>query len=795
MLDALAPLELTEQEIAEALWLASHVRGLGQEEPPPIAAPAGDTTAPALPPSAALPRTARTPRRPQDGRDRVPVFTARGRAPGDRSRTADVPSGTVPVPLPPSAVARDVTRALRSLRRPLAAPRANAGLDEARTVEAAARTGILWPVPLPARSRRMDVEVVTDTSVSMEMWTGLDADLRAGLRGSDAVGRVRAWWLESRDGLPLLRARGSVGRGPRPLRRIGDSSGRSVVLVVTDGVSRLWRDAGTAALLDLAGRCPVAVVEPLPSRMWRRTALGPRSEEVAAVPALAGGMRLRTTAAGRAGPAVPVLEPERGPLAEWAALAAGASRTAEMIVLTAPPRRAVELVDDSREPQLTGRQRVQRFRATASMTACDVAVALSVVPLSMPVMQAAVSVTVPGARPAHLAEVITGGLMHLDAAGRARGAAPSFQWMPGVREELGRLVTRGHEPEMVAALSSYLDRNLGIQTGSRQFEAIIALPGPGSGNSVTEGQPFAYILPETTRRILDRLPGYDTVRSGSRQQAEIIFRDRALDLARRVEAGDRGAEIDEAIRNLRQAGGGFAPDGPRSWETVSALAKLLLLRFQATRPEAGGGVAALDDLDEAVFLLREATTAEITSGERLAEGLSLLGECLTARYEVTASPEYLDDAVRTFRAALTAGDAADGARARRQTALAGVLLRHYELSGSSLSVFEAVDLLAAVLDRGELGESERFEAELTLARSLDLLSRDTRTPEDLDEADRQWVTVAGRAGAASPRTRDTVRTALAARITFLRRTGRSARTGPLISALEGLGPREGEGDG
>lgn len=796
---ALSPLELTPGEIAEAVWLATATSGFGAGGLE--AADCDDDGRPghADPdPGESRQRDSARRRFPvyrgPDGSDGKPTAVC---APAEPRRESPEPAGSPIAIGPPSGANADrLGRALRGLRsRPVPGP-LSAGIDEAATAQAAALSGVCWPVPKALRPRRAEAILLVDGSVSMGLWTELQSDVLGALVVCGAFRKVTSWSLSLRSGQVRIWPHGLSSGPDQPLHRLCDPTGRSVVLILTDGASALWHSgAGAAAAAELAEYCPVAVIEPLPHRLWRRTGLRVHTTVVtSAPPGTAGPLRKGRDDLGPA-TAVPILQPELKWLTAWASLVSGQSAFAYQAVLgrrvdgpavrrTAPPDGADTGPTPSRAARaapaaaVPGSYTVRQFRAAASMGAYNLASALSVVPLSLPVMQAVLTLCFPTGSTVHLAEVITGGLMHRDPAQRSPAAAPAFQWLPGVREELRRTLTAGREREVLEAVSTYLDQSLGFRVGSREFQAVVASPDLWSDSSaVAYGKPFAQILPETARRLSRRFPESDIVLDGGGGGTTVEeLLDRMNQLVRQARASGRSGQIEGAIHAARQAASAMPAGNERRGGAILALARMLTMRWRAD--------GNLDDLDEAVVILRELLQSTGGPSPATTGCLVLLAEALRERFEATASPDYLDDAIDAHRAAIAnlpqTGSDAD----EQRVLLAAALLRHHGITSTTLSLYEAVELLAGLEPLDRLAPGLRASADVSLARCLDVLSRSTRSAEDLGAADDQWLTVIGELGLVSSYDAVAVRTAFESRLRFLERTGRTAAARALEAAFD-----------
>ncbi|CAM5377080.1 hypothetical protein SANTM175S_07150 [Streptomyces antimycoticus] len=331
--------------------------------------------------------------------------------------------------------ARGLSRALRPLRRSVPS-RTSFCVDETATAEWIAETGLPDVVLRPRPERWLSVALIVDDGPSMVLWQQLAAEVRGLLERQGAFRSVRTYGLDSaQDAAPVLRARPYAPGAPRrTARQLTDTSGRTVMLVLSDGVGPGWRGGAIPRLLRRWARhSPVAVLQPLPARMWPERGMPTQ--------------RLLVDAGGREGSPgralsvrhpvlprglvsydgktpVPVLELAEGELGAWAALTGtGGSGAPLPVMLLDGAEKPVAARATAHVPEPTAEERLRRFRGAASPEAQRLAGALATVhPLTLPVMRL---IHQAGAgrgerfHPAQLAEVFLGGLLRRR--GRAAG--------------------------------------------------------------------------------------------------------------------------------------------------------------------------------------------------------------------------------------------------------------------------------------------------------------------------------------------------------------------------------------
>ncbi|MGW0912146.1 FxSxx-COOH system tetratricopeptide repeat protein [Streptomyces sp. NPDC002784] len=300
------------------------------------------------------------------------------------------------------------------------------------------------------------VLLVVDDHATMRVWRETVEKLAGDLAREDRLGEISTVRLLSSDDTEPARIR---------LEQLPPvSSEHRVVLVLTDGLAAGWRSDAVLPLLRELGRTePLAVLHLLPQNLWSRAGLDVNRMRFSSARPWAANDALRWEL--RASPLepvdapdarsgvvpVPVLEPTEHSLSGWVDLVTrGTGDWVEMSGVRArdwkrraDAARAVPWVEDVPDPAsgVPPWERVSDFRAAASPKAFSLATRLAAAPLTLPVMNA-VTASVPGAGPAHLAELLMSGLVRPAGADAERAADVAFVFGPDIRQELLALSRR-----------------------------------------------------------------------------------------------------------------------------------------------------------------------------------------------------------------------------------------------------------------------------------------------------------------------------------------------------------------
>ncbi|MFD8378577.1 FxSxx-COOH system tetratricopeptide repeat protein [Streptomyces sp. NPDC059679] len=473
--------DLDWQQLADALWLAicsaetDHEAGRPAPAPPSAAPPAQDP-ARALDPPQSSPTGGEDEEREPEGDlvlsaprpvELVGVPAPSGETPG-QAIAADIVT-PVPrlAPVSPPTAERALSRALRPLRRTAPSP-VEVEIDEETTAERAARDGLWLPSCVPVRERWMDVVLVVDSSSSMVVWRQTISQLVTVLERTGAFRTVRVQRINFDHPLPADPAGHHDGAAPRQGRQGGRDGGRSpvdgiaprgrrTVLVLTDGIGAAWGDeTGKLALARWARYATVAVLHTLNQSRWHHTGLMPERVRVR-VPEPGAPNATWQSADGtpwpRGEPPVPVLELEARWLHRWAQLVTRPSTRGRHTLALLP---GVPAERWEREPEPTARDRVFRFRATASPSAFKLASRLAAAPLNIPVMEFVQGMHEPQGSPGDLAEILLGGLLRkVGATDPMDETGVGYEFHQGVRE---LLLSAGMRDESLYILRSVLDR-------------------------------------------------------------------------------------------------------------------------------------------------------------------------------------------------------------------------------------------------------------------------------------------------------------------------------------------------
>ncbi|MFF8483207.1 caspase, EACC1-associated type [Streptomyces antibioticus] len=393
-------------------------------------------------------------------------------------------------------------RALRPLKRRVPSRR-HSELDEVATADLQADTRTPQVVLRGRPERWLRLALVIDDGVSMLLWERQCAELKALLERSGAFRQVDTYQIRYGDDGDAGTGTGGVRLGrpwslspeTRPADSVADVSGRTMVLVVTDGAAAAWREGRLRPVLERWARCgPTAVVHTLPRRLWAGSGVRADTWQVTSprpgAPNSAWTVRDPVLPPSVAPPPpvpVPVLDLTPADFAAWAAVTTVVGRPVPVRLWTPQPARPpVE------EP---GRISVRDFGRAASPEAVRLAAHLAAMaPVTVPVMQLVHACLDPRQGAAPLAEVVLGGLVQpLPSTGDARftGRHRLFDFTAEAKDLLLDAVPTA---ELLACSRLVGERIESLLGRSSDFTAW-PLSGEGAAT------PFAYLGPALQARL------------------------------------------------------------------------------------------------------------------------------------------------------------------------------------------------------------------------------------------------------------------------------------------------------
>ncbi|WP_273249203.1 SAV_2336 N-terminal domain-related protein, partial [Limnospira indica] len=535
--------QLSAKDIADIFWLACHIDQYSESVTPPEEAsaspgaePPADSSSSSQPPTEPAPQ----PPTPEDSATTPPENLPENQPPAPAaSATPQPPQGEiVPKPEPSQTAAGGGGLPIRvsdapSLREPLTLARALKPLmrrvsggrdwviDEVATSEQIASQGIWIPVLKPRLEPWLDLDLVIEDSLSMLLWRHTLRDLEKLLKNYGIFRDVRVWSLltDNPEAVKIRRGIGATAKhqAPRSPKELIDPTGRRLVIVVSDCVSKVWREGKMTPILDLwAKRGSMAILQMLPEWMWKRSGLG--WEALVRLQGLNPGdwnQNLKVDEfplwwdeeVAHSVVKVPIFTLEPESVGSWARLLAGKGKVwaAGYLFKYAEHQRRRRRPNSGGE--LTAEKRVNGFRATASRVGRKLAGLLAAAPvITLPVVRLIQENLLKESLPVHVAEVFLGGLLqpiseiNID----TDPELVQYDFMPGVRELLLELMPLDETVSVIDEVSGYIAKKFKFDSAKDFVEAILKNPQQLGDGAVQEN---AIAFARVTAQVLRSLGG------------------------------------------------------------------------------------------------------------------------------------------------------------------------------------------------------------------------------------------------------------------------------------------------
>lgn len=501
---------LHDEDIADMLWLASKIgnsyevdqKESGADGERSAVEYVDDDTAPAKPSSAA------------------PVHMPQ-RTSNTDTQSVETPEEGLPIQVQTASglsSPRELSRSLRPLMRKNPSL-TQSQLDEGATVHRIAERDIWVPILKPLPERWFDLELVIEVNPFTFIWQDTLDEFQSVLECQGAFRNVRAWFLQGANtGQPKLIVKRQHSDNldqdlpARSPKELVDTSGRRMVLVVSDCRSQIWKHGKIHDWLALWSEYgPAAVVQLLPERLWSQSELdvgfavqvsscfpGAPNQTLQVREVSVGAEILPETAL-----LLPVVNLTPGALKQWALVvsAAGRQRTPARLFdldwVKNPDRDSSRVVIQPK----SAKEKLELFRATASPLAQRLAEMMAAVPVELPVVQLIQQELLKDVQPVHIAEVYASGLLEMVPPGKEAqaNALPRFEFAKDVRGLLNEMTPLDETLRVLETLSRRIARTLGFEI--RSFTALLS---PKSYWSQAEKEailPFAQVATEVLHRL------------------------------------------------------------------------------------------------------------------------------------------------------------------------------------------------------------------------------------------------------------------------------------------------------
>ncbi len=425
-------------------------------------------------------------------------------------------TGGLPFPAPAAPALQNklsIGRALRPLMRKVPST-VRKTLDPEATVTRIAETNIWLPVIQPQPERWLQLELVIEESRSSFIWTETIDELHKLLQNHGAFRTIRAWRLSStgNDHLQLTkRTRDSQkSHCQHSYRELIHSNGRGLILLVSDCVSSIWQQVKIYQWLQKwSNKIPTAIIQLLPERLWQSSELGlgnkllfkaskpgvPNSNLILPSP----WEELKRKQVLK----LPVVTLEAFSLGNWAKVVAGRGNTSTpgFVFDLEFVAEQVKQTQTAKPEELSPKNLVDRFLATASPTAQRLAGLMAAVPVNLPVIhliQKQKTLLPQPATPVPIAEVFLSGIIQRVSRSE-NDKNPQYDFVPEARKILNRAMRLDKTEEVLDVVSGYIAENLGLSIKS--FTALLLRHQDLSKEQQEQVLPFARVTIEVLQNL------------------------------------------------------------------------------------------------------------------------------------------------------------------------------------------------------------------------------------------------------------------------------------------------------
>ena len=504
---------LTSQEIADTLWLTlKRLENFENFEdiprsPKPNSAPVEPVSKPTNTDS----KTTKT-----DNSSGTVEETTAGIYPKTRPINRQIASdvGFISLRVPDASSLREpltLLRALRPLMRRVPSPTEEV-IDEVATVNTIADNGVFLPVMQPILEPWLELNLVVDESISMLIWRHTISELKRLFEHYGIFRDVSTWAIATdKAGKPRLRrnigvaAQGMNFAGDRELI---DPSGRSLIVVVSDCVSDIWRNGEVLRLLQIwTQTTPLAILQMLPERMWQRTGLAlgsmvrlassspgvPNRELVITKQLIWDDIEFETAIK------VPVFSLERELVKKWSKMVAAQGSMEAVGFIFSPDTEAIlDLEEVAESPTLNPQERVQNFHLSSSPLGVRLAILLAAAPvINLPIVRLIQKTLLPDSDQVQVAEVFLGGLLKplipIDPKTNPDEVQYDF-----ISEEIRNILLANAARSQAAKVFQKVSEYIAAQLGKSLTEFVALLKAPNQGEDI---QSFASVSTQILRKL------------------------------------------------------------------------------------------------------------------------------------------------------------------------------------------------------------------------------------------------------------------------------------------------------
>ena len=360
-------------------------------------------------------------------------------------------------------------------------------IDEEATVTRIAESDIWLPVTKPKRERWLDLELIVEENSASFIWQETIDELQQLLETHGAFRNVRVWNLSSKD--EKLTRRKKDGKISKREHRYGElihSDRRGLILFVSDCLSSLWQQGKIYNWLKQLKQWsrfqPTAIIQLFPERLWLNSelALGYKVKFKSLAPVVSNSQLIYESPdedlAESSTLNIPVVTLEAEYLKHWARVIAGYGKSQTPGIVFDLKFIKEFVKEQANELATAENQResaeivVDRFLATASVLARQLAGYMAAAPVFLPVVHLIQESLLPKSTPVNVAEVFLSGMIERVNTAEA-DSPPKYDFVEGARKLLNLAMRLDETEKVLDAISENIAVKLGLSI--KTFDAFL----------------------------------------------------------------------------------------------------------------------------------------------------------------------------------------------------------------------------------------------------------------------------------------------------------------------------------
>ena len=373
-------------------------------------------------------------------------------------------------------------------------------LDEAKTVDLIAKTKLVQPIFKAKKVKYFHLVMVIEQSSSMDIWSELIFEFQKTIQRFGVFESIAFYYLASdKKGVKLYADRAlkrEINHKKLNLSR------QTLLTVISDCVSSAWHSNHIFKMLEYWSKSvPVSITHMFPKRMWQGTSLykgfqtsftaygfQPLNKHLKSDDGYYDEEDITFN--------IPIVNFEPQSVDAWASVIHGKrGKWIDGVILEdLEEKEFVEMSSNTKEVSVE--ERVNRYLSQASPLAQELARYASVLPINFHVIRVLQELKLPESNQIHLAEFFLGGLIKREVNEEKK---VSFDFHDGVRDYFRGQLTATASYRVQEMMSSFVSQNL---NSSLDFQALIDNPNSTSGLFLSKDEvAFVKLRADTLRKL------------------------------------------------------------------------------------------------------------------------------------------------------------------------------------------------------------------------------------------------------------------------------------------------------